>query len=427
MSRTFFILGNHPDLSLAEMTAAAERQQISLGFQQRLGSAALLQTTPDLSPDFFFSLGGAIKYGSFLREVPADQFHSDVLFSLLEKFSHPFIINGKKFLFGVSVYADTADSDHRWQKKVYAAALQCKKQLRQEQIKVRFVTSREPALSSVVVHKNGLDDPDDDISYYSMLALAEMKNAAAAGVLLEFLDRESFRGQKIVSLLEGFSIDISDQLLNALESKNPRVRYWALKLLSKFKPENSADRIISLATDPSPDVRAAACQYLGLMKATESEKALLARFEDPEWFVRMHAVRSLSMLEESKYLTQMIHLLYTDPSSYVKESAKNAVIHDMKQALPYLEHGLDEKDELTKRCCVEAFIDSNYIPRILDGILSKDRDIYQKQFQLLSKLIHSNIHFGLKKELMNYESMKRQKIIAAIREINSTLAEIMER
>ncbi|OGW80234.1 MAG: hypothetical protein A3G33_06050 [Omnitrophica bacterium RIFCSPLOWO2_12_FULL_44_17] len=279
----------------------------------------------------------------------------------------------------------------------------------------------------VDILENGLDDPDDDISYYSMLALAEMKNAAAAGVLLEFLDRESFRGQKIVSLLEGFSIDISDQLLNALESKNPRVRYWALKLLSKFKPENSADRIISLATDPSPDVRAAACQYLGLMKATESEKALLARFEDPEWFVRMHAVRSLSMLEESKYLTQMIHLLYTDPSSYVKESAKNAVIHDMKQALPYLEHGLDEKDELTKRCCVEAFIDSNYIPRILDGILSKDRDIYQKQFQLLSKLIHSNIHFGLKKELMNYESMKRQKIIAAIREINSTLAEIMER
>ena len=170
MSRTFFILGNHPDLSLAEMTAAAERQQISLGFQQRLGSAALLQTTPDLSPDFFFSLGGAIKYGSFLREVPADQFHSDVLFSLLEKFSHPFIINGKKFLFGVSVYADTADSDHRWQKKVYAAALQCKKQLRQEQIKVRFVTSREPALSSVVVHKNGLDDPERGVELVVIVA-----------------------------------------------------------------------------------------------------------------------------------------------------------------------------------------------------------------------------------------------------------------
>src|SRR5262249_53831167 len=50
----------------------------------------------------------------------------------------------------------------------------------------------------------GLYESDENISYFAMLALGQIKNSLSAAILLRFLSRDPLRGQKIVSLLETF-------------------------------------------------------------------------------------------------------------------------------------------------------------------------------------------------------------------------------
>lgn len=141
-----------------------------------------------------------------------------------------------------------------------------------------------------------LHDEDEDISYYSLLALGHLKTVPAAAALLEFMSERPALAYKIASLLEGFPPAAAGEVARHLESPNPTMRFWALKLLSKFKEPNVADTAERLTEDASPDVRAAACEYLGLSGARKFERVLLKRLGDNLWFVRLHAKRALERM-----------------------------------------------------------------------------------------------------------------------------------
>ncbi len=134
----FFILGNHPILSVAELTASLNFKNFKV-----LGNV-LLGKIDNLRPQEAISqLGGTIKIGRLLGRVNSRELYNKLLSELL---AAP---KTSKFNFGFSVYGST-------KLKPYKLGLDLKSALKTKGISCRLVTSRDQQLSSVVVQQNKL-------------------------------------------------------------------------------------------------------------------------------------------------------------------------------------------------------------------------------------------------------------------------------
>ena len=122
--------------------------------------------------------------------------------------------------------------------------------------------------------KENITSRDEEVSYFSMVALGKIHTIESARVLLDFLTKHIFSGQKIVSILEKFPPGIVEEIIKKVDHSDPLVRYWALKLLIKFKPASHIERIIQRATDRSADVRSVSCECLGELGAPQAKPAL---------------------------------------------------------------------------------------------------------------------------------------------------------
>lgn len=144
----FFILGNHPALSLAELS-----QQSSLAFVRRLGNAAIFQSDGLVDPSLFQRLGGSVKVGVILEEISVSKLTSEYLTQRIESCRPP---RSGKFFLGMSFYGLPSSDRIKWPKKIFSWGLAFKKYLKEHGGSMRLVTSREPQLSSVIVEKNRL-------------------------------------------------------------------------------------------------------------------------------------------------------------------------------------------------------------------------------------------------------------------------------
>jgi len=275
--------------------------------------------------------------------------------------------------------------------------------------------------------KKSLLDKDSDVSYFSMLALSRIRNREAARILLNFLGKRVFSGYKIVSLLENFPPFIIDEIVAVAKSFDATTRFWAVKLLSKFKPQDQWQTVAALTDDPSPDVRAAACECLGILGKKEAKAILVKHLHDKIWFVRMQAVRALFKIVGAECFPELIKLMADDSSSFVKESVKNAIVSDIEKVIPYVEQCFEGGDETVKEYCVDALVDSNYISEILGNVLSREPEVRNRAERLLKGMIKSKIYFGLKKSLDALSSHSRERILEMVRGIDEDLASRMMR
>ncbi|MFA4941171.1 MAG: DNA methyltransferase [Patescibacteria group bacterium] len=140
----FFILGNNPALSIAEISAV-----FSLGDNSKvefLGQEVfLLETENNFNPaELIKKLGGVIKIGAISNEL---NFDNQKIVTESEKLIT--IDYEGKIKFGVSFYGH-----NKFNLKI--VGMEIKKRLREKNISVRWVVSREKVLSSVVVEQNKL-------------------------------------------------------------------------------------------------------------------------------------------------------------------------------------------------------------------------------------------------------------------------------
>lgn len=201
--------------------------------------------------------------------------------------------------------------------------------------------------------KSALKENDSDISYFAMMAIGLMRSPEAAKILLEILRRQTYGVYKIVSILETFPPTVITEIVPLIKDPDAKIRFWALKLLSKFKAEAYLNEIVILTKDQSDDVRAAACECLGKLAKQEAKEVLKLCLDDPIWFVRMHALRALAAVAGSDAMQDIVRKL-NDESFMVKESAKAAIVRHMDKALPYLEKILSGPDTVARREVVEA-------------------------------------------------------------------------
>jgi tRNA G10 N-methylase Trm11 len=134
----FFILGNHPELSTAELTASLDFKSFKVLDNVLLGKLDSLKSQEVIS-----RLGGTIKIGRLFGKVNRRALYDKLLGELL------LAPKTSKFNFGLSLYGKA-------KLNTYKLGLDLKSALKAQGVSCRLVVSREKNLSSVVVEQNKL-------------------------------------------------------------------------------------------------------------------------------------------------------------------------------------------------------------------------------------------------------------------------------
>jgi len=150
----FFILGNNPALSLAEILATLKPKSFDLITEEFL----LVETILELNVlDLIERLGGVIKIGVIRQELDSSSYKQKLPLVILDIIKHrQEKTSGGKFNFGFSSYSNI---------DIKNLGLEIKKKLTSLQISSRFVISKDKALSSVVVEQNKLLRRGVEISF----------------------------------------------------------------------------------------------------------------------------------------------------------------------------------------------------------------------------------------------------------------------
>lgn len=182
-----FILGSHPELSVAELQAVLE--PTVQGPIQRQGQVALASLAETTDIDALMErLGGTVKIAKLVGPFDEDAL-ADWMFGQIDRSS--------KFHFGFSLYAaeDGVSTKKHW-KTLNALGLQLKKAMKAEGISARFVSSKEVALSSVIVRKERLLKNGADIVILKDKRGMRFGKTVATQAFGEFSKRDYGRPQR---------------------------------------------------------------------------------------------------------------------------------------------------------------------------------------------------------------------------------------
>ena len=143
MNTYIFILGRNAELSKAEIQAVF----FSHGIKTEKSRYLILTGDAIDCQKAMSRLGGCIKIGEWL----ADGFTARIIAEDILKTAPE-----KRAIFGISDYADSnmKAGGQKTKKAIISLGMEIKKIIKDSGISTRFVTSREPVLSSVVVQKN---------------------------------------------------------------------------------------------------------------------------------------------------------------------------------------------------------------------------------------------------------------------------------
>ena len=148
----FFILGNHPKLSLAEILNVVPRLRI-VAFEDAF---CIAETNDDASGIDIASLqnrlGGTIKIGDVMEEMLPNDFqtlHAKIL-SFIDTNTQ------EKLSLGLSIYNPHSRWYHKLARTQREFGMHIKREIKDHGTRVRVVWGKEPDLSSVIVGKNKL-------------------------------------------------------------------------------------------------------------------------------------------------------------------------------------------------------------------------------------------------------------------------------
>lgn len=280
--------------------------------------------------------------------------------------------------------------------------------------------------AALEILKDSLTDRDEDISYFSMLALSQIKNNSSARILLDHLGKHIYSGNRIIALLEKFPASVIDEAIKATESEDPIVRFWAVKLISRIKSKDCLQRIKDLTKDNSDDVRAAACECLGKMGAKEGKDAAVSCLSYKIWFVRMHAVRAVAMISGEESIPEIAGFI-KDESWLVRDTVKRVMAQNIEASLPHIEKFIREDNMTLKKDCVEMLEDSGYLGTLFKDLLSRDEKLKNKALYLLKEIVTSGAHLGLEDTLAGLGKESRNNILQVVATFNRALAEHIDK
>ncbi|MDO8488501.1 MAG: HEAT repeat domain-containing protein [Candidatus Omnitrophota bacterium] len=280
--------------------------------------------------------------------------------------------------------------------------------------------------SSVNTLKKTINDLDTDISYFSIIALGQIKNIPSAKILLDFIRKCPFYRYRILSLLESFPSEIAGEVIGLANNIDYEVRSWAVKLIGKLKTLQYSDKIEEFTKDKSAQVRACAVDCLGEFGSKDSAAVIIKCLTDDSWMVRASSIKALFKVLGKNGLPEIMSRI-NDGSLSVIESVKALIAENIDLCLPYVEKFLYGNDEIARRVSVESLEASGYIIKLFRNILighEKDKDM---AIRLLKGLIISRAYAGLQGSLLILSVDERGRLLDIIRNIDKAAADILEK
>jgi HEAT repeat protein len=268
--------------------------------------------------------------------------------------------------------------------------------------------------SAADILKNSIRSKDKDITYFSMIALGQIKTAQSAKVLLDYLQKVPSSGYKIVSILENFPKEIADEAIKLTDHYDPLVRFWALALLSKLNLSSHIKQIEKLTQDQDVDVRGAACDCLGSSGDKNASQVLLKSMKDDSWLVRNRAVLAYGRLMGDAAMPEISKLI-KDSSWSVADAVRDVMTEHIEASLPYIERFLEGGDEIPKKYSVMALENSGYLAKLLNVAVS-DGD-KGAAIRILKGVINSRARFGLDAAIGHLKPALRAKAVQVIKNI----------
>jgi len=283
------------------------------------------------------------------------------------------------------------------------------------------------ASSAIGIFESGLFGRDKDVSYFSMIALGQIKTDLAARILLAYLRKDRLAGQKISSIMETFPSSAAAEVVKVIHDTDPSVRFWALKILSRLKPSAEyASDVALLAHDDDPAVRACACECLGVIGGAHAAGVLLKALKDSSWLVRAGAAHGLANALGPESVKSIIGLL-NDSSLNVITAAKDVLASYIDEAAPYLEKILAGDDPLAKQSAIEVLSRSGYINRIIKASLrpgGASRPAAMRSFELI---LRSGAYLSAISSIAALDDAGRRAALDIIRGFDKSLADEIAR
>ena len=276
--------------------------------------------------------------------------------------------------------------------------------------------------SAVAVLKKSLFSKDDNVSYFSIISLSQVKTSSSARALLEFLRKTPPGSYKIISVLEDFPPEIVDDVIALVDDPKPAVRVWAMRLLSRFKAERYVKKIEKLAADKNSDVRASACDCLGSIGRKESREVFLKCLKDESWLVRMHAIKALSKAFGDEAVPDIMPLI-NDASWSVGGAVRDAMATHIKASLPYIERFLNGEDVIAQKYSIEVLRDTGYMTKILKSAVSDNDKEKVHARRILESMVKLKAYFGIEAGIGGLDESTREKVLDMLSGMDKKLAE----
>ena len=280
--------------------------------------------------------------------------------------------------------------------------------------------------SAIDILEGTLYSNDQDISYFSALAIGQISTMRSVNILMNFLKNRPYMRRKTASILENLSPDITDEVIRFADDLDPEVRVWAARLLSRSVSKQYVKKVEEMTADLSPEVRAAACESLAKLNDKAAKPLLIKCLKDDIWFVRMHAVRAISKIFGKESIPEIIDLL-NDGSLYVLDSVRKALTDNIDAALPYMSKVFEGDYELSKRICIETIENSGCIIEILRNILSDNKNQRSLAIKILIAMVKANAHLGLETILKDMDEATRNMLLDIARTHDAGLAVHIEK
>jgi len=158
MPQYFFILGQNKNLSIAEIAGKFANAADFVNAELADG-VLIVESKKELNPSIMLNeLGGTVKIGEVLKSIDnLGCINAKEIIALLS------LKDKKKVFFGFSPYGFLNNT--KLAKQIQKLALILKKELKERGFASRWVTSKEPQLSSVIVKKNRLLEQGAEIIF----------------------------------------------------------------------------------------------------------------------------------------------------------------------------------------------------------------------------------------------------------------------
>ena len=181
-----------------------------------------------------------------------------------------------------------------------------------------MVSQSDPLASEILLAC--LNDEASIIRLYAATQLVELFDSKYVRRLVPLLDDDILVSKQIVQSLRGTQQNISDVILEFVDSSHAPIRAGCASILGAYRSEAVVTALIGLLDDPDVRPRLNAAQSLGEIGAQAAILPLLRAVDDRSDLVGRTAIRALGDIKDPSVLDLLVNRLSIEENPLIKQA-----------------------------------------------------------------------------------------------------------